>query len=157
MTRAVIALGANLGDRETAIRSALARLTATAGVEVLAVSPLSETVALTLDGPDADRPAYLNGVALIETALEPLALLDVLGVVEREHGRDRSGSAPRWGDRTLDLDIVDYGGIRMSTARLTLPHPRAAERDFVLRPWLDVDPDAVLDGRRVADLLEALT
>jgi 2-amino-4-hydroxy-6-hydroxymethyldihydropteridine diphosphokinase len=157
VSRAVIALGANLGDRERTLRDAVARLEATERIDVLAVSPLYETVALTLDGPDADRPAYLNGAALLETDLEPEQLLDVLAAVEREHGRDRSDAAPRWGDRTLDLDIVDVDGRELHTERLTLPHPRAAERDFVLRPWLDLDPAAELPGRgRVADLLEAL-
>ena len=74
--------------------------------------------------------------------------------IEQAHGRIR---AERWGDRTLDLDIVDFAGLVSSSDRLTLPHPRAFERDFVLKPWLEVDPDAVLPGHgRVADLVAGL-
>lgn len=151
----VIALGANLGDRAATIRDALAELEATERIDVAAVSPLVETAALTLDGVDESKPAYLNGVALLRTDLEPEQLLDVLEGIERRHGRDRSAAAVRWGDRTLDLDIVDFDGERLHTDRLTLPHPRAAERDFVLRPWLAVDPDAVLPGHGRVDALPA--
>ncbi|TPW71629.1 2-amino-4-hydroxy-6-hydroxymethyldihydropteridine diphosphokinase [Schumannella sp. 10F1B-5-1] len=151
---AVIALGANLGEREQTIRQAVAQIESTEQIDVLAVSPLYETTAITLDGPDPDKPGYLNGVALVTTTLDPETLLDVLEGIERAHGRERT---ERWGDRTLDLDIVDFGGLTRDSDRLTLPHPRAAERDFVLRPWLDIDPDAQLPGEgRVAELLARL-
>ncbi|GAB3401441.1 2-amino-4-hydroxy-6-hydroxymethyldihydropteridine diphosphokinase [Schumannella luteola] len=151
---AVIALGANLGERETTIRQAVAELEATEQIDVLAVSPLYDSVALTLQGRDESKPGYLNGVALVTTTLDPETLLAVLQGIETAHGRER---VERWGDRTLDLDIVDFAGMTRDSDLLTLPHPRAVERDFVLRPWLDVDPDAQLVGEgRVADLLARL-
>jgi 2-amino-4-hydroxy-6-hydroxymethyldihydropteridine diphosphokinase len=151
---AVIAFGANQGDRGATIHAAATELAAADGVELTAISSLHETVALRPDGPDPDAPAYLNAVALIRTTLTPDALLDLLHQIESDHGRVR---AERWGDRTIDLDIVDFAGIRRDRGDLTLPHPRAAERDFVLRPWLEVDPDATLAGAgRVSDLLARL-
>lgn len=152
---AVVALGSNLGDRGATLLAAVRELAEADGVEVTAVSTLLETAALTPDGIDPDAPRYLNGVVLLRTTLTPTALLDLLGEIEDRHGRVRH---ERWGDRTLDLDIVDFAGLTSSSTRLTLPHPRAHERDFVLRPWLEVDPDAVLPGHgRVADLLAAST
>lgn len=153
-TRAVIALGGNLGDREDTLDSAVRALGATEGVHVVAVSDWIETAALRPWGIDPDAPAYLNGVAVVDTVLGPQALLDVLNAIERDHGRIRG---ERWGDRTLDLDLVDHGGRTLHTERLTLPHPRAHDREFVLRPWVAVDPDAQLVGHgRVADLLARL-
>ena len=144
MTRAVIAYGANLGDREATIASATRSIAELPGVQLVAVSPVYETAAITDDGVDPDAPGYLNGVIVIETTIEPLALLDALQAVEAEHGRVRT---THWGDRTLDLDLIDYGGLISEDARLVLPHPRAHERAFVLQPWLDDEPDAVLPGR----------
>ncbi len=153
MTRAVIAFGANLGDREATIDSAVRALAATPGVELLAVSPIYDTPAITDAGVDHDAPAYLNGVVLVEAVLEPHALLEVLQSIEAQHGRVRTD---HWADRTLDLDLVDFGGLVSSDERLELPHPRAWERAFVLRPWLDLEPDAILPGRgAVAELLLA--
>lgn len=147
---AVLAFGSNLGDREATIRSALDALRAEPGIRVEAVSGLYETPALKLDGIDEEAPAYLNAVARIDTVLDPLALLAVVNRVEDALGRLR---AERWGDRTIDIDIVDYDGMVSDDERVTLPHPRAHERAFVLVPWLDVDPEAVLAGHgRVADL-----
>ena len=152
---AVIALGANQGERAETLHAAVRELADADGVELVAISSLHETVAVRPGGPDPDAPAYLNAVALIRTTLTPDALLELLHVIESDHGRIR---AERWGDRTLDLDIVDFAGIRRDRDGLTLPHPRAGERDFVLRPWLEVDPDAELAGQgRVADLLARLT
>lgn len=151
---AVIALGANQGDRAGTLLSAVRALGETEGVELVAISTFHETVAVRPDGPDPDAPSYLNGVVRIRTTLTPDALLAALHDIEARHGRVRE---ERWGDRTLDLDLVDFAGIRVRRPDLTLPHPRAAEREFVLRPWLEVDPDAVLPGHgRVADLLAAL-
>ena len=151
---AVISLGANLGDRQATLLSATRELAETDGVELTAISPVIETAALRPSGVDHSAPAYLNAVALITTTLTPEALLDVLTRIEHAHGRIR---AERWGDRTLDLDLVDFAGMVSSSDRLTLPHPRAFERDFVLKPWLAVDPDAVLPGHgRVADLVAGL-
>jgi len=144
MSRAVIAFGANLGDREATIASATRTLAESPGVELVAVSPVYETAAVTDSGVDPEAPGYLNGVLVVETALAPLDLLDLLQAIETAHGRVRT---THWGDRTLDLDLIDVDGMQVVTERLTLPHPRAWERAFVLQPWLDVDPDAVLPGR----------
>jgi 2-amino-4-hydroxy-6-hydroxymethyldihydropteridine diphosphokinase len=151
---AVISFGANLGDRQATLLAAARELAEADGVELTAISPVIETAALRPSGVDNDAPAYLNAVALVRTTLTPDALLDVLTRIEQAHGRIR---AERWGDRTLDLDIVDFAGLVSSSDRLTLPHPRAFERDFVLKPWLAVDPDAVLPGHgRVAELVAGL-
>lgn len=155
MTRAIIAFGANLGDREATIASATRQLADTQGITLVAVSPVYETPAMTGAGVDRDAPVYLNGVLVVETALEPHRLLDVLQAIEAEHGRVR---AEPWGDRTLDLDLIDFGGREQFDPRLELPHPRAWQRAFVLQPWLDVEPDAVLPGRgSVAELRQAAT
>lgn len=156
--RAVVALGANLGDREATLTEALrslARLPLT--TDVVASEPI-ETIALTPDGPDPDAPAYLNAVAVLQTRLAPSVLLGFLHAIEADHGRAvRVPGAARWQDRTLDLDLIAYGEVRSDDPALLLPHPRAAERDFVLRPWLSIEPDAVLPGRgRVDELLRAL-
>lgn len=151
---AVIAIGSNLGDRVATFQAAVRALAEADGVEVTAISTPIETVAVKPDGEDPDAPAYLNAVVLVRTTLAPRELLRLLNDLEREHGRVR---AERWGDRTLDLDIIDYAGLQSSSPDLTLPHPRAHERAFVLRPWVEVAPEAVLPGRgRIADLLAAL-
>lgn len=153
---AVVALGANLGDRRATLeraRQALAERVLTAG---LAVSDLVETDPV--GGPE--QPDFLNAVAVGLTRLSPTALLRTLHEIEAESGRVRE---IRWGPRTLDLDLIQYGDpatgtdVLSSSERLTLPHPRAHERGFVLVPWLQADPDAVLriDDRpqRVAELV----
>lgn len=154
MTRAVVAMGANLGDRAGTIASAMERLGKTDGVTVVAVSSLVETVAIRPDGPDDTHPNYLNGVALVDTTLSAPALLAVLHDIENEFGRTRT---ERWGDRTLDLDLIVFGDL-VEDGNLVVPHPRAHERAFVLAPWLELDPDAVFPGRGlVRDLLEAVS
>ena len=150
MTRAVIAFGANLGDREATIASATRALAGTPGVELVAVSPVYETVAITDAGVDHDAPGYLNGVFVVETSLEPLALLDVLQEIESEHGRVR---AEHWGDRTLDLDLIDFGGRSPPTHGSSCRIRGPGSARSCSQPWLDVDPDAVVPGRgAVADL-----
>ena len=152
-TGAVLAVGSNLGDREASIRAGLAALPFH-GVTVTAVSTLIESVAVKPEGEDESAPRYLNGVALVRTALAPRELLRVVQSIESEFGRVR---AERWGDRTLDIDIVAYGSLVLETDDLVIPHPRAAERSFVLAPWLEVDPRAELPGAGpVAWLLDAL-
>ncbi|MEU1971962.1 2-amino-4-hydroxy-6-hydroxymethyldihydropteridine diphosphokinase [Microbacterium sp. NPDC019599] len=152
--RAVVALGANLGDRAATLRTAvaeIARLPLTADVRA---ADVIESVAIKPEGPDASAPAYLNTVALVTTRLAPSVLLSYLHAIEARHGRERT---ERWGDRTLDLDLIAYGDARSDTPELRLPHPRAAERDFVLAPWLALDPDAELPGAgRVDELLRRL-
>ncbi|MBN9140570.1 MAG: 2-amino-4-hydroxy-6-hydroxymethyldihydropteridine diphosphokinase [Micrococcales bacterium] len=153
-TPAVVAFGANLGDRVATIEAAADALAATAGVELVAIAPLIETPALRPYGVDRDAPAYLNTVAVLRTTLEPAELHAVLRRLEDEFGRVRT---ERWGDRTLDLDLIVFGEVVQDDPELTLPHPRAHERDFVLRPWLVADPLAELPGHgRVDGLLAAL-
>ena len=151
---AVVALGANLGDRHETLAAAAAALEHLPLVSAVRMSEPIESVAVTLDGPDPDAPGYLNAVAIVTTRLAPTVLLSYLHTIEDRHGRVRR---ERWGDRTLDLDLIAYGDVVCDTPTLTLPHPRAAERDFVLAPWLSIDPDASLVGAgRVADLIERL-
>jgi 2-amino-4-hydroxy-6-hydroxymethyldihydropteridine diphosphokinase len=153
MTRAVVAMGANLGDRAETIADAIERLRATDGVDVVAVSELVETVAIRPDGPDDTHPNYLNGVAIVDTTLSAAGLLAVLHAIEDDHGRTRT---ERWGDRTLDLDLIVFGDL-IEDGNLVIPHPRAHERSFVLGPWLILDPDASIPGRGpVSDLLAAV-
>jgi len=151
---AVIALGSNEGDRGEMLRAAAERLSRLPLVDGFVMSEPIETVALTVDGPDPDAPPYLNAVALMTTRLAPSVLLGMLHAVEEEQGRVR---VQRWGDRTLDLDLIAYGDFRSEQKHLLVPHPRAAERLFVLEPWLSIDPDAVLPGAgRVDELVQRL-
>lgn len=151
---AVVAIGSNLGDRAATFAAAVRGLAEADGVEVTAISTPIESVAVKPSGEDPDAPAYLNGVVLLRTTLAPRELLRLLHALEDAHGRERTEV---WGDRTLDLDLIDYAGTTQRTADLELPHPRAHERVFVLRPWAEVAPEAELPGRgRVADLLAAL-
>ncbi|RWZ59525.1 2-amino-4-hydroxy-6-hydroxymethyldihydropteridine diphosphokinase [Labedella populi] len=152
--RLVLALGSNLGDRHAVLGAAVERIRAIPGVFVRAVSPFVESVAVRTTGPDTDAPPYLNGVLVGHTYLEPHRLLDATVAIEDELGRVRT---ERWGDRTIDIDVIEVGSRRLADARLTLPHPRAAERSFVLGPWLAVEPDARLTGAGpVAELLARL-
>ncbi|MGO3705751.1 2-amino-4-hydroxy-6-hydroxymethyldihydropteridine diphosphokinase [Microbacterium gubbeenense] len=154
MIRAVVALGANLGDTAATFAEAVSELRDLPLTTDVVCSEPIESVAITLDGPDPSAPGYLNAVALLTTRLAPSVLLDALNDIESRHGRVR---AERWGSRTLDLDLIAYGEVASDDPRLTLPHPRAHERDFVLGPWASVDPRARLAGHgRVADLVERL-
>ncbi len=152
---ALLAFGGNRGDREANIRGAIDALRGTPGVRVETVSPLFETPALRTDGIDHEAPAYLNAVARIDTILDPLALLHAVNRIEDELGRVRE---ERWGDRTIDIDIIDYDRMVSDDERITLPHPRAHERAFVLVPWLAIEPRAVLTGHgSVAELAARAT
>lgn len=137
-TTVVVALGANLGDRRATLQGALFGLQSLSGTSVRAVSPVYETPPM---GPP--QPDYLNAVVLLDSQLQPPDLLDQAHAIETAFGRVR---AERWGPRTLDIDLICVGGVVLHTDRLHLPHPGAAGRAFVLVPWLDVDPDAVLPG-----------
>jgi 2-amino-4-hydroxy-6-hydroxymethyldihydropteridine diphosphokinase len=150
--RAVLSLGSNLGDRERILEAAVGDIGALDGVDVVAVSSVVETPAIKPHGVDVDAPSYLNLVAEVTTALPPDELLAVLNAIEHKHGRVRDVA---WGDRTLDIDIVSMGELELSTETLTLPHPRAAERGFVLVPWLEIDPAATLPGIGAIDRLPA--
>ena len=149
--RAYVGLGANLGDREATLRRALALLGAERGVEVVAVSALRETDPVGL----VDQPRFLNAVAAVDTDLSARDLLDVLLGVERVLGRTRDG--PRYGPRTIDLDLLLYGDERIDEPGLDVPHPRLHERRFVLEPLAELDADLAVPGRgRVGELLAGL-
>ena len=134
-TLAWIGLGANLGEREAALRQALAALGQCPGTRVLRVSPLYGSAPVDAGGPD-----YLNAVAEVATTLAPEALLQALQAIEQSAGRERPyRNAPR----TLDLDILLYGEQCITTLALTVPHPRMHERAFVLQPLAELAPERV--------------
>ena len=148
--RAVIALGSNVGDPEQQVKSAFDEIATLPSTRLLAKSRLHRTAPVGY----ADQPDFVNACALVETSLAPRALLDNLLDLERRHGRVRS---IRNGPRTLDLDIVLYGESTVDEPGLTIPHPRAHERAFVLEPMVEVWPDAVIPAKgRAADLLARL-
>ena len=148
---AYVGLGANLGDRENAIRRAVELLAADPDVEVIAVSSLRETEPVGR----VDQPRFLNGACAVETALPARELLGRLLGVERKLGRSREG--PRFGPRTIDLDLLLYGDAEIDEPGLTVPHPRLVERQFALEPLLELDPGLALpDGRRLSELLADL-
>ncbi len=152
--RTVLALGSNLGERKPTMLEAVRRIADLPTTELVAISEPIDTVAVKPHGEDPAAPRYLNAVVILETALAPDSLLEQLNRIETELGRVR---AERWGDRTLDIDIVTIEGVTLDTARLTLPHPRAHERRFVLEPWASIDPDAELPGHgRVDELLRRM-
>ena len=144
--RAVLALGSNLGARNDTLTEAVADLVDRPEVRLLAVSPVVQTKAV--GGPEG-QPDFLNMVITVETSLEPLELLRHCQSVENKHHRVRE---VRWGPRTLDVDIILYGDVESQEPELTLPHPRAAERAFVLYPWSLIDPAATLNGERIGEL-----
>src|SRR5215831_12540503 len=142
----VFALGSNLGDRLALLQAGIDALTADQQIRATAVSGVYETSPV--GGPD--QPVYLNAVLIAVSALPAHALLDRCQAAERASGRVRT---VRWGPRTLDIDIITCDAETSTDPALTLPHPRAHERAFVLVPWLDADPGAELPGfGRVADL-----
>jgi 2-amino-4-hydroxy-6-hydroxymethyldihydropteridine diphosphokinase len=144
----ILALGSNLGERREILQGGLDAIAGIGQLRVVAVSPLYETAPV--GGPP--QPDYLNAVVLARTTRPSRDLLDRLHEIEAAFDRVR---VVRWGARTLDIDIIAYGDERSDDPELTLPHPRAHERAFVLAPWHDIDPDAVLPGRGpVAALLE---
>jgi 2-amino-4-hydroxy-6-hydroxymethyldihydropteridine diphosphokinase len=151
-TPAVIALGSNLGDRQATLASAISALDAHPQITLVSASSLYESAALKPAGIDPSAPEYLNAVVTVTTELEAQELLEALMQIERDHGRERT---ERWGDRTLDLDIIDFDSQVIETESLSLPHPRAHERGFVLTPWAEADPAATLGGASVVDLAEA--
>ncbi len=145
MTVAYVGVGSNLGDREGAIRAAIAALPG-----VVAVSELRETDPVGV----IEQPAFLNGAVALETELSPRQLLAALLAIERELGRERR---ERWGPRTIDLDLLLYGGETVDEPGLTVPHPRLHERRFALEPLAELDSELLIPGRgRVADLLAEL-
>jgi 2-amino-4-hydroxy-6-hydroxymethyldihydropteridine diphosphokinase len=150
MMPVVLALGSNLGDRLANLQGGVDALCAEPGLEDVAVSPVYETAPV--GGPG--QPDYLNAVLVAATRMPARAVLRRGQAAEEALGRLRG---ERWGPRTLDVDIIVYGDQASSDPDLTLPHPRAHERAFVLAPWHDMQPGAVIPGRgRVADLLAAV-
>ncbi|MER5439185.1 2-amino-4-hydroxy-6-hydroxymethyldihydropteridine diphosphokinase [Streptomyces sp. NPDC002790] len=151
--RAVISLGANLGNRLETLQGAVDALEDTPGVRVKAVSPVYETDPWGV-APDS-QPSYFNAVVVLKTTLPPASLLERAHAVEEAFHRVRD---ERWGARTIDVDIVAYADVVSDDPYLTLPHPRAHERAFVLVPWHDVEPEAQLPGHgAVTELLDSVT
>ena len=141
MTRAYIGLGTNLGDRAAMLRAALEQLAAEPGVAVVGVSPVHETEPVGV----TDQPRFLNAAAAVETELPPRDVLDRLLGIERRLGRTRDG--PRFGPRTIDLDLLLYGDEVIDEPGLEVPHPRLHERLFALEPLLELEPQLELPGR----------
>ncbi len=153
--RAVLALGSNMGNTRETLFRAIADLRAIEGISLENTSSVYDTTALTSTGYDETRPRYANQVVSLHTVWSPEKLLSHLQTVEARHGRQRTDD--QWADRTLDIDIITYGDIALETELLTLPHPRAHERLFVLEPWLELDSDAELPGHGpVADIVASL-
>ncbi len=146
--KAVIALGANLEDPERAVELALSLLELS--TDLISRSKLYSTKPV--GGPP--QPDYVNAVAIIDSELPAHDLLDLLNGIEKSMGRVRG---ERWGPRVIDLDLITYGDLQSDEESLTLPHPRAHERRFVLEPWLEIDPDAYLHPfGYIRDILEKI-
>ena len=144
--RTVLSLGSNMGDRLDNLQEAVDALFDAPGLDFVALSPVYETAPV--GGPD--QPDFLNAVVVADTRLTPETLLE--RVLSIEDAMDRVRTV-QWGPRTLDIDIVQFGDVSSDDPDLTLPHPRAHERAFVLVPWQDVEPDAALPGHgAIADL-----
>lgn len=141
--RVALGIGSNLGDRAGYLARAIEQLRSSPDVTVVATSPLVETQPV--GGPD--QPEFLNAVVILDTSLSPDEVLELAQACERDARRVRT---ERWGPRTLDVDVLAYDGVVRDDDDLTLPHPRAVERAFVLVPWALVDPDFVVRGRTVA-------
>ena len=146
--RAVIALGANIGNPREQMDLAVAMLRE--ATDVIAVSTYHRTAPV--GGPT--QPDFLNAICIAESELPAIDLLSLLHGIEKSLGRER---IQRWGPRTIDLDLIQYGSLISKAAELELPHLRAFERGFVLAPWMEIEPDAVLlTHGKVAELLEQL-
>jgi 2-amino-4-hydroxy-6-hydroxymethyldihydropteridine diphosphokinase len=140
MTVAYVGLGANIGEPRRQLEAALTELWNLPGTDSVLASGLYKSSPLGY----ADQPDFLNAVARLDTGLRPEALLDRLQEIERRHGRERSfPNAPR----TLDLDLLLYGDSVIRTPRLDIPHPRMHQRAFVLRPLVEIAPEAEIPGR----------
>jgi 2-amino-4-hydroxy-6-hydroxymethyldihydropteridine diphosphokinase len=141
VTRAYVGIGANLGDRRATIAAALEQLAAEPGLEVVAVSSLRETDPVGV----TEQPRFLNGAAAVDTDLPARALLGRLLAIEGRLGRTREG--PRFGPRTIDLDLLLYGDARIDAPGLRVPHPRLHERLFALEPLAELDPELAVPGQ----------
>ena len=146
--KAVIALGANIGDPKAQMDLAVVMLRE--ATDVISVSEYFSTTPVS----DIEQPDYLNAVCIAESQLPALDLLGVLHGIEKTLGRER---LEKWGPRTIDLDLIQYGSLLSSADELTLPHPRAHERRFVLEPWISIDPEAILlTHGKISELLVQL-
>ncbi len=146
--KVVIALGSNIGDSNSHLHHAIEELGK--NIKIIAVSSFHKTTPV--GGPAQDD--YLNAVLIAETDIDPLDLLVIMQEIELMAGRTRD---VHWGPRTLDLDLISYGEMVIEEPHLTVPHPRAFERAFVLEPWLEIDPTATLIGYgRISDLLASI-
>ena len=146
--KVVIALGSNIGDRQNNLIGAIEKLK-----EIISVEKVSEFIETDpVGGPE--QPKYLNAVLVGDSNLEPIEVLDACLSIENDFGRVRE---IHWGPRTLDLDLIIIGEAQIDSEKLTLPHPRAHEREFVLEPWLSIDPEGVIPGKGlISELLAAL-
>ena len=148
--RAVLSLGSNLGNSAEILSSAAEALNEVS--EVIAFSSFYQT--RPVGGPP--QPDFINAVIIIETNLEPEELLLVAQAIEGAHGRERNENTVRWGPRFLDIDLIKCDENLVNSPDLTIPHPRAHEREFVLRPWNEIDPAATLPGfGAISRLLES--
>jgi 2-amino-4-hydroxy-6-hydroxymethyldihydropteridine diphosphokinase len=147
--RAAYGLGSNLGDRQKLLAEAITTIGQAPGISVVAVSPVVETDAV--GGPE--QPDYLNAVVVVDTTLTPEQMLELAQHCEQRAGRVRE---ERWGPRTLDVDVLAYDAVSSDDVTLTLPHPRATERAFVMVPWAAVDPTFVVLGRTVQEWSDSL-
>lgn len=146
--KAVVTLGANIGNPQEQMELAVAMLRES--TDVIAVSKFYSTKPV--GGPE--QPDYLNAVCILESDLPALDLLSLLHGIEKSLGRER---VEKWGPRTIDLDIIQYGSLLSKAEELELPHPRAHERRFVLEPWFEIEPDAILlTHGKISELLEQL-
>ena len=148
--RAVLSLGSNLGNSTEILSSAAEALNEVS--EVIALSSFYQT--RPVGGPP--QPDFINAVIIIETNLEPEELLLVAQAIEGAHGRERNENTVKWGPRFLDIDLIKCDEMLINSPDLTIPHPRAHEREFVLRPWNEIDPAATLPGfGAISRLLES--
>ncbi|MDE2377048.1 2-amino-4-hydroxy-6-hydroxymethyldihydropteridine diphosphokinase [Bradyrhizobium sp.] len=152
MASALIALGGNVGDVRATFRAAIAEICGRAQAALVARSADYETP----PWGDEDQASFVNAAIEIETGLDPQALLAVLQGIERKFGRERD-KARRWGPRTLDLDLIAYDDVALQSPELTLPHPRAFERAFVLVPLAEIAPERLIGGRKVSTALASLS
>ena len=148
LTTAYLALGSNVGERLEQMRFAL-KLLGAEGVAIVTASPVYQNRAIGM----GDADPFLNAVVEVQTELGPEALLDVCLAVENKLGRVRTGG---WSPRTIDIDVLIFGQTDIDTERLQLPHPRIVERDFVLRPLVDIAPELQLLGQPTKTLLDKL-
>jgi 2-amino-4-hydroxy-6-hydroxymethyldihydropteridine diphosphokinase len=146
--KAVVALGANIGNPQEQMDLAVAMLKE--ATEVTAIS--SYYVTKPVGGPE--QPDYINAICILESDLPALDLLSLLHGIEKSLGRER---IEKWGPRTIDLDLIQYGALLSKADELELPHPRAYERRFVLEPWFEIEPDAILlTHGKISELLAQL-